>query len=171
MGYDVGAALRKANVPFIFMSGVFKGGRASSDARSQHGAAGYFEKPFDSQKLVDALRALVPAGTPIATPRSAPPPPPPLDENDFDVELAVEADEPVEAMELTGKVVLTEDGKVSAVLKGANLAAAPIAAPSRPPPRPAPPLPAAQVRKQATDLSKTEGALHDNLPELITAFY
>src|SRR5512138_3286459 len=79
MGYDVGAALRKANVPFIFMTGVFKGGRAASDARSQHGAAGYFEKPFDSKKLVDALRALVPAGSPIAAPRSsAPPPPPPI---------------------------------------------------------------------------------------------
>jgi len=171
MGYDVGAALRKVNVPFIFMSGVFKGGRAVSDARSQHGAAGYFEKPFDSQKLVDALRSLVPAGTPVAAPRtSAPPPPPPLDENDFDVELAVEADEPVDAMELTGKVVLTEDGKVSAVLKGANITAAPIAAPARPAPRPAPPPPAAQARKPA-DLSKTEGALHDNLPEMITAFY
>src|SRR5574341_1412389 len=53
MGYDVGAALRKAGVPFIFMTGVFKGGRAQSDARAQHGAAAYFEKPFDSQKLVD----------------------------------------------------------------------------------------------------------------------
>jgi CheY-like chemotaxis protein len=172
MGYDVGAALRKANVPFIFMSGVFKGGRAASDARSQHGASGYFEKPFDSQKLVDALRSLVPAGTPVAAPRSsARPPPPPLDDkNDFDVELAVEADEPVEAMELTGKVVLTEDGKVSAVLKGANITAGPVGAPSRPPPRPGTPRPAAEIRKSASDLSN-EGALHDNLPELITAFY
>jgi CheY-like chemotaxis protein len=173
MGYDVAAALRKANIPFIFMTGVFKGGRASSDARTQHGAVDYFEKPFDSQKLVDALRRLVPAGTPVAAPRSAPPPPPPIeDKTDFDVELGVEADEPVDAMELTGKVILTEDGKVSAVLKGANITAAPVSAPARPPaPRPSPPLPAAQVRKQATDLSRTEGALHDNLPELITAFY
>ena len=37
---------------------------------------------------------------------------------DFDVEIAVEADEPSEAMELTGRVVLTEGGKVSAVLRG-----------------------------------------------------
>jgi CheY-like chemotaxis protein len=171
MGYDVGAALRKANVPFIFMTGVFKGGRAASDARAQHGAAGYFEKPFDSQKLVDALRALVPAGTPVAAPRSSAPPPPPAHDTDFDVELAVEADEPVDAMELTGKVILTEDGKVSAVLKGANITAGPVGAPSRPPPRPSTPMAAAAVRKQATDLSKTEGALHDNLPEMITAFY
>lgn len=174
MGYDVGAALRKANVPFIFMTGVFKGGRAASDARAQHGAAAYFEKPFDSKKLVDTLRSLIPAGTPIAARRSsAPPPPPPLDDKtDFDVEFGVESDEPVDAMELTGKVILTEDGKVSAVLKGETVTAGPIGAPSRPPPRPgATPPAAAAVRKQATDLSKTEGALHDNLPELITAFY
>lgn len=172
MGYDVGAALRKANVPFIFMTGVFKGGRAASDARAQHGAAGYFEKPFDSQKLVDVLRALVPAASPSARRSSTPPPPPPLEEKtDFDVEFAVETDEPVDAMELTGKVILTEDGKVSAVLKGDTITAGPVGAPSRPPPRPGVPLAASEVRRQATDLSRTEGALHDNLPDLITAFY
>ncbi|MGB8930676.1 MAG: DUF4388 domain-containing protein [Anaeromyxobacteraceae bacterium] len=173
MGYDVGAALRKANVPFIFMTGVFKGGRAAADARAQHGASGYFEKPFDSKKLVDTLRALLPAGTPAAAPRSSTPPPLPLpdDKDDFDVDLTVEADEPVDAMELTGRVVLTEDGKVSAVLKGETVTAGAIGAPSRPAPRPAPPPLASAVRKQATDLSRTEGALHENLPELITAFY
>ena len=172
MGYDVAAALRKANVPFIFMTGVFKGSRAASEARAQHGASGYFEKPFDSKKLVETLRAMVPAGTPIAAPRtSAPPPPPLLDQEDFDVDLGVESDEPVDAMELTGKVILTEDGKVSAVLKGETVTAGAIGAPSRPAPRPSPPPPAAAVREQATDLSRTEGALHDNLPELITAFY
>jgi CheY-like chemotaxis protein len=173
MGYDVGAALRKANIPFIFMTGVFKGGRAAADARAQHGAVAYFEKPFDSQKLVDALRGLVPAAAPASARRSsAPPPPPPLDEKaDFDVELGVDSDEPVDAMELTGKVILTEDGKVSAVLKGDTITAGPINAPARAPARPGPSLPSAEVRKQATDLSRTEGSLHDNLPELITAFY
>ena len=43
------------------MTGVFKGGRAATDARAQHGAAGYFEKPFEAKKLVEALRGLVPA--------------------------------------------------------------------------------------------------------------
>jgi CheY-like chemotaxis protein len=173
MGYDVGAALRKANVPFIFMTGVFKGGRAASDAKSQHGAAAYFEKPFDSKKLVETLRSLLPAAVPVAAPRSsAPTPPPPIeDKTDFDVEVGVEADEPVDAMELTGKVILTEDGKVSAVLKGDTIRAGAVGAPSRPAPRPSTPPPASEVRKQATDLSRTEGALHDNLPELITAFY
>src|SRR5689334_17225737 len=45
MGYEVGAALRKAAVPFVFMTGIFKGGRAATEARVQHGASGYFEKP------------------------------------------------------------------------------------------------------------------------------
>ena len=131
MGYDVAHALRNAQVPFVFMTGVFKGGRAASDARSQHGAAAYFEKPFEARKLVEALRALVPVERPS---RAAPPPPPAAHEPDFDVEVAVEADEPIEPMELTGKVVLTEDGKVSAVLRGEKVTAASVGVPSRPQP-------------------------------------
>src|ERR671927_466317 len=60
MGYEVGAALKKAGVPFVFMTGIFKGGRAASEARVQHGAAGYFEKPFEARKLLDTLRGLLP---------------------------------------------------------------------------------------------------------------
>jgi CheY-like chemotaxis protein len=176
MGYDVGAALRKANVPYVFMTGVFKGGRAASDARTQHGASGYFEKPFEARKLVEALRALVPREPPS---RAAPPPPASLTEvSDFDVEVAVEADEPVEAIELTGRVVVTEDGKVSAVLKGEDLAAAPVGTPARPPPVPGaapPPIrrPAARPAEARVpvDLSRTEGTLAENLPALITAFH
>jgi CheY-like chemotaxis protein len=171
MGYDVAAALRKANVPFVFVSGVFKGGRAAGDAKSQHGAAAYFEKPFEARKLVDALRALIPA-----VPASPPAPPPRAEEqSDFDVEVAVEADEPVEAMELTGRVVVTGDGKVAAVLRGENLAAAPVATPSRPMPAVAPasppPRPAPRPRAPPADLSRPEGRLEENLPELITAFH
>lgn len=172
MGYDVAQALRNAKVPFVFMTGVFKGGRASADARGQHGASGYFEKPFEARKLVDALRALLP-GSSAAPSRSAPPPPPPMSTNDFDVEVAVEADEPVEAMDLTGRVVLTEDGKVSAVLKGDTVHAGAVGAPARPPPRPSSAPRASQVREspRPQDLSSTQGKLGDNLPELITAFY
>lgn len=172
MGYDVAAALRKAAVPFVFMTGVFKGGRAATDARAQHGAAGYFEKPFEARKLVETLRGLVPAPPPARAP--AAPPPPPAHEPDFDVEVAVEADEPVEALDLTGRVVLTEDGKVSAVLRGEDIRAAPVGTPARPPPIPAPPPRAADVRASAAAAEragKAEGALQDNLPELITAFH
>ncbi|HYG69337.1 MAG TPA: response regulator [Anaeromyxobacteraceae bacterium] len=171
MGYDVAAALRKAQVPFVFMTGVFKGGRAANDARTQHGAAGYFEKPFEARKLVEALRTLVPSVP--APPRRSAPPPPPVHEPDFDVEVAVEAEEPVDAMELTGRVGITEDGKVTAVLRGETIRAAPVGAPARPPPLPTPPPRAADVRAAAAapDLSRTEGKLADNLPELITAFH
>jgi CheY-like chemotaxis protein len=172
MGYDVAQALRNAAVPFVFMTGVFKGGRAASDARAQQGAAGYFEKPFEAKKLVDALRVLVPQGA-RAAPRAQIPPPVP-DASDFDVELAVEADEPVEAMDLTGRVVLTEDGKVSAVLKGATVHAGPVGTPARPPPIPSPPPRAAEVRSRAAAKpleTKIAGKLEENLPDLITAFY
>ena len=173
MGYDVAHGLKNAGVPFVFMTGVFKGGRAASDARTLHGAAGYFEKPFDARKLLEAMRSLLPAPPPT---RRTPPPirRPATELTDFDVEVAVEPDEPVEAMELTGRVVLTEDGKVSAVLKGETITAGPMAAPARKAPAPAPPRTAAAVREEnarKVALDRTEGKLEDNLPELITAFY
>jgi two-component system OmpR family response regulator len=185
MGYDVGAALKGAQIPFVFMTGVFKGGRAASDARAQHGAAAYFEKPFDAKKLIEALRAMMPGVTPSpAQPAAgAAEEEEAIELSDFDVEAGVEADEPEAAMELTGRVTLTEDGKVSAVLKGDTVRAAPVAPqrPAAPPPRPAatPPRPGAAPRapaakapaKPAHGLAHTEGTLEDNLPELITAFW
>lgn len=188
MGYEVGAGLRAQGVPFVFMTGVFKGGRAAAEARAQHGAAGYFEKPFPGKKLIDALRDLLPSKPPS---RDASAPPPTLTD-DFDVEIAVEADEPSEAMELTGRVVLTEGGKVSAVLRGETVTAAPLGSPGQPPPpmvrpihrtaaqvhaeaaqrraaapAPAPAPPAAAARRDGPAV----GQLEDNLPELITAFW
>jgi len=188
MGYDVAHALRNAQVPFVFMTGVFKGGRAAADARAQHGAAGYFEKPFDAKRLIEALRGLLPAATPTASfggNGNGTDGEEPIELSDFDVEVAVESEEPQAAMELTGRVALTEDGKVSAVLKGDTVHAAPVApAPARPPPLPlrAPPPPRAvdvraaaakdaAAKKPAQGLSHTEGKLEDNLPELITAFW
>jgi hypothetical protein len=96
--------------------------------------------------------------------------------DDFDVEVAVEAEEPVEGMELTGKVVVTEEGKVSAILRGENVTAAPVGVPARPAPPAAAPRPAAAARPArrpavATDLARQEGALEDSLPDLITAFH
>jgi len=180
MGYEVGAALKKLGIPYVFMTGVLKGGRAATEARVQHGAAGYFEKPFPGKKLVDALRALLPPEAPSRTSSV----PPPESTDDFDVDVAVETDEPVDAMELTGRVVLTEGGKVSAVLRGERVTAGPLGAPAQPPPltpAPAPP-PAAvaqaaqararerQVRRDA-GIPSTEGRLDENLPDLITAFH
>jgi CheY-like chemotaxis protein len=188
MGYDVAHALKNAQIPFVFMTGVFKGGRAASDARNQHGAAGYFEKPFDARTLIEALRGLLPSQPP--TRMTTPPLRPAREVNhDFDVEVAVESDEPVDAMELTGRVALTEGGKVSAVLRGEPVTAASVGTPARPPPRPAPPPTAAEVRAGApfdrlrasgpsglgasgsSGLQGTEGKLEENLPDLITAFH
>ncbi len=187
MGYEVGYALRLLNIPFVLMTGVFKGGRAATEARLKHGAAGYFEKPFPGKKLVDALRDLLPPQAPTRAP--AAPPVPATD--DFDVEIAVEAEEISEALELTGRVVLTEGGKVSAVLRGEVVTAAPLGTAGQPPPPavPPPPRPAAVVQAEAAErkavLARVAppaapsvapdgpavGRLEDNLPELITAFW
>mgnify|MGYP000226285726 CR=1 FL=1 len=58
MGFEVGQALRRANVPFVFMSGVHKGGKASANAVGQYGAAGYFEKPFERKAMLALLEKL-----------------------------------------------------------------------------------------------------------------
>jgi two-component system OmpR family response regulator len=170
MGYDVGAALKKAGIPFVFMTGVFKGGRAASEARVQHGAAGYFEKPFEAKKLLEAIRGLLPPEPPVRVQpaRAAPsaraePPPPGRGSDDFDVEVAVEAEEPVDAFELTGRVVVNEVGAVSAVIRGGALQARRVA-----PGAAAPPAPVVQAPRAGPP---DEGELRDNLPELITAFW
>jgi two-component system, OmpR family, response regulator len=171
MGYEVGAALQKAGVPYVFMTGVLKGGRAATEARQQHGAAGYFEKPFPGTRLIEALRALLPTAPPSRTP----PAPPPEFTDDFDVDVAVETDEPVDAMELTGRVVLTEGGKVQAVLNGATVTAGALGAPARPPPFPPPSAAAshaAQPRvRRAAGVPAPQGKLDENLADLITAFH
>jgi CheY-like chemotaxis protein len=158
MGYDLATTLRQKEIPFVFMTGIFKGGRAASEARVRHGAAGYFEKPFEAKALLEKLRALLPQELP---PRASPVEP--RREPDFDVAVAVEPDEPVDALTLTGKVEVTESGRVSAVIRGAPLEAAPIAAS----PHAAPPPPPARPRAEPPG----EGELQDNLPDLITAFW
>jgi two-component system, OmpR family, response regulator len=160
MGYDVAAALKKNGVPFVFMTGIFKGGRAASEARVQHGAAGYFEKPFEAKKLLEMIRGLLPPEPPRREPPQSPPPLRKRREADFDVEIPVEADEPLDALTLTGKVEVTESGRISAVIRGQSLEVAPVnvAAP-RPEPRP----PRAGPPEA--------GELRDNLPDLVTAFW
>jgi two-component system, OmpR family, response regulator len=154
MGYEVGAAARKAGVPFVFITGVFKGSRADSEARVQHGAAGYFEKPFEAKRLMDAIRALLPGG-----PEARPPAFPPEDEPDFHVEVSVEPEEAVPAIELSGKIELGAGGRVVATIRGETLTAASV--------QPTAPARASPPHVVAAD----EGELHDNLPDLVTAFW
>ena len=176
MGYELGAALKKAGIPYVFMTGVLKGGRAATDARLQYGAAGYFEKPFPGKQLIDALRALLPAQAPTRASRL----PPPEETDDFDVEVAVEADEPVDALELTGRVVLTEGGQVSAVLRGETVTAGALGTAGQPPPGPPPVARTAAAVHAASQQAREarrvaapaqQGQLEENLPDLLSAFY
>ena len=163
VGYDIGAALKKVGIPFLFMTGIFKGGRAASEARIQHGAAGYFEKPFEAKKLLDGIRGLLPPEQST----SARPEPDAGNDDDFNMEVTVEVEEPVDALELTGSVEVNETGVVSAVIRGESLQAARVApgagvAPS--------PLGAAAIKAPRTE-PPDEGELRDNLPDLVTAFW
>ena len=174
MGYELGSALKKKKVPYVFMSGVLKGGRAANDAKAQHGAAGYFEKPFAGKLLMDELRKLLPAA-PVERTSGVPSPETLLD---FDVEVAVDTDEPIEALELTGRVAIMEDGKVSAVLQGETITAAPLRTPPQGTPVLPPPLAAtpelreaARAARRAAEVPPAEGTLAENLPDLITAFH
>ena len=98
LGYDVGKVLRAKEIPFLFMTGIFKGGRSASEARIQHGAAGYFEKPFEARRLLEAIRGLLPpepvrGPSPAAANAGA--------SDDFDVGVAVEPEETVDAVSIS----------------------------------------------------------------------
>ena len=161
MGYHLADALRKdfPQLPVIFVTGVFKGGKHAADAKAKHGAVAWFEKPFEARKLLEAVAKHVPA-----TPSSS------GGTEEFEVELDIdidEEDEQPDTMELTGKIKVTDDSDVSAELRGADLRAKPMqrypdtlvrTRPAGPPP----PAPTKALRR---------GELRDNLPSLITAFF
>jgi len=92
---------------------------------------------------------------------------------DFELDVAVEPEERVDAMELTGRVEVMEGGQVQAIIRGQKLSAASVepaaapAAPSAPPARPPTPSRVAVPAGAGT----SEGELHDNFPELMTAFW
>lgn len=168
MGYQLADALRSAgtDVPFVFITGVFKGAKHSNEALQRHKAAGFFEKPFDAKKLLESVKKLVPpdAPSPLASAVQGA-------ANDFEVELDIDVDEdtPQEEMELTGKIRVTGGGNISAELRGEDLhatggASGPVSG-GRPHPPSAPSARPAGARAQRT------GHLGDNLPGLITAFY
>jgi CheY-like chemotaxis protein len=170
MGYHVAEALRGQfpRLPIVFMSGVFKGSRHSAEAKTRFPGVVYLEKPFDAKQLLEHVRSLVPV--------SPPPPPaaaePPL-QADFDVELDIDVEdvEEQDAMELTGRIRVTGGGNITAELQGAALMAGkpmrgPIAG-ERPPSAPS----SSGVVQMPQGLRPTQGALTDNLPGLITAFY
>ncbi|MHB8877117.1 MAG: DUF4388 domain-containing protein [Myxococcaceae bacterium] len=167
MGFHLVEALRKVDpkLPVIFITGVFKGGKQANEAKMKYGSVDYFEKPFEAQKLLEAVMRLVP-GEKKQQAQSI--------EDAFEVELDidVEEEEPQDAMELTGRIRVTSSDNISAELRGAPLTAM---ATSKGQsghvraPRPGHPPDAGPTRSQ--DPASRRGDLQDNLPALITAFY
>jgi two-component system OmpR family response regulator len=170
MGYHLADQLRKEDpsLPLIFVTGVFKGGKHALEARQKYSAAGYFEKPFEAAKLLEAMAKLVPPEKRAPAASSI--------EDAFEVELDIDVDEdqPQEAMELTGKIKVTGGGNLTAEIRGENLHASAMAKGQATGMRPPPP--AHQVNRPAPVSSAQGGAarrgdLKDTLPSLITAFY
>ncbi len=174
LGYEVGARLRKEGVPFLFMTGIFKGSRTASEARVQHGAAGWFEKPFEARRLVQAVRGLLPGAQSSAASDPVSPARSPSGE-DLSKAPVVEPEEPLDALSLTGRVEVLEGGRVRAVIRGQPLEAREVNPPA---PLPfAPPrsgdrtMPDPQPPEAHRSGPADEGELRDNLPELLSAFW
>lgn len=165
MGYHVAEGLRaaKPQLPLIFMSGVFKGAKHSTEATTRFPGARFFEKPFDAKQLLDAVKQIVPAPPRVKSAAQT-------QEEEFDVELDIDVEEgdAEEAMELTGKIRVTGGGNITAELQGATLTAqkhvsGPVSG-TRPPPSSASII-------SSPSRSARQGELRDNLPGLISAFY
>ncbi|MBS2021098.1 MAG: response regulator [Deltaproteobacteria bacterium] len=132
MGFDVAEGLKRLKVPFVFMSGVHKGGKAAANAMGTYGALSYFEKPFERKSLLEAVDKVLPA-RPKAQP-SAPA---------WDVEAAPGVEGPADAMSLTGRIDLVS-GATQASIRGKEVALKAAEAPAianlqiarRPPPGP-----------------------------------
>jgi CheY-like chemotaxis protein len=163
MGQHLADALRRnqPQLPLIFISGVFKGGKHATEARQKYGVVAYFEKPFEAQKLLEAAAKIVAPEKKAAE----------SIEDAFEVELDidVEEDQPQEVMELTGKIKVSGGDNLTAELRGANLTAAPVQRTASTlvrtgPARPVTPAPTTGGRSR-------KGELKDNLPQLINAFY
>ena len=187
MGFDVAEALRRLRIPFIFISGVHKGGKASSNALGKYGALAYFEKPFERSALLEAVRSAVPNQ--------------PEPQQAWDVEPGPQVTENAEAMQLTGRIDLvgqkSRPGQQRApvLLKPMDREQqARVREPSRPPPpvmQPVvhsakvstgpipvasePPSPNSPEVLQALPARESGGVkrgdLADNLPQLFAAFY
>jgi CheY-like chemotaxis protein len=181
MGFDVAEALRRLKIPFIFMSGVHKGGKASANATGKYGALAYFEKPFERTALLEAVRKAVPL--PEAEAR----------QQAWDVEAGPQVAEAAEAMQLTGHIDLVGHGKKEGTspvrLKPMNREQVQRMRDSRPGPPVMQPtvhstavttgpisgrgeqLPSEAIHDIPGKEGVRRGDLKDNLPHLLAAFY
>lgn len=182
MGFDVAEALKKLKIPFIFMSGVHKGGKVSANSIARYGALAYFEKPFDSRALLDAVRKAAPVAAPAQEKQA------------WDVEAGPQVAEAAEAMQLTARIDLQSgsmQGTSPVRLKPMDkeqVQRLKELKPTTPPPVMQPTVRSAKV--QTGPISSTpsgsdppvlqpfhekegvrKGGLRDNLPQLLAAFY
>lgn len=167
MGYHVAEGLRAVNpgLPLLFMSGVFKGSKHSTEALKRFPGSQFFEKPFDAKQLLETLKVVAPI-TPSAVPQA---PEEPFDDVELDIDVEDGEDE---AMELTGKIRVTGGGNITAELQGVALTAQRHVASVLPSAQGIPPLSAATSAAPGTKKrASRQGELRDNLPGLISAFY
>ena len=176
MGYHLADGLRKEqpDLPLLFMTGVFKGGRHALEARQKYASAAYFEKPFEARRLIEAVAAIVPPA------KSEAPKPQPQDAFEVEMDVDLEEDAPQEPMVLTGRIRVTGGHELTAELRGADLTARPIAPGEGVSPRPPAEGRIAEVPLQASESAEVaeamrgqtrRGELKDNLPSLLTAFW
>ncbi len=168
MGYNLADVLRKdvPHLPLLFITGGFKGGKHAVEAKTKYSAAGYFEKPFEASKLLEAVAKILPAEKKQAAASSI--------EDAFEVELDIDVEEegPQDVMELTGRIKVTGGDNLTAELRGANLTASPMQkAPSTQVRPPTPGRPHDGPTGAVTTPGMRRGELRDNLPSLFTAFY
>lgn len=166
MGYEVASLLRSEKIPFVMMTGVFKGGKHGLEATQRHGALDYFEKPFEVERLVSRVMSVVPPG---ARRRVSEEP------EALEVDVDVDEHDDGRSLELTGRVSVKETGRITATLQGERIHVPAATQPStpavKPPPlRPPPPPPAPSTPQEQAGSTRT-GPLRDNLPQLINAFY
>ena len=181
MGFDVAEALKKLRIPFIFMSGVHKGGKASANALGRYGALAYFEKPFEGSALLDAVQRAVPLSSP----------PKGEEKQAWDVESGPQVAEAAEAMQLTGRIELVGQGAVEGTspvklkpmdreqVNRMREQRAPIPPPVMQPvvsstkvtTGPIAPSPPEVLQQLPQKDGIRRGDLKDNLPHLLAAFY
>ena len=156
VGYKVAQHLVEKEIPFVFITGVFRGARLAREGTEREGAKAYFDKPFEAGKLVDFIRSIVPA--PERPAESAP-------EFDLDIDLDLtESGEPASELELTGQIRV-EAGSVQAVLTGEDFHLPAVSA-EQVVVRPRP-----VVEEKAENGRQRSGVLRDNLPLLMGAFW
>jgi CheY-like chemotaxis protein len=161
-GFQLADELRKQfpKLHLIFMTGVFKGGRHALEAKQKY-AAPYFEKPFDAEKLKEAAYKILPP-VPKAVMAEDP---------YFEVEVDVDIDEEtVDPIELTGRIQVSDDGKLTAEIRGETLMAKEMAKGQSALLRGTKSTHEPAGSSGEKGVSR-KGELKDNLPALINAFY